>query len=750
MRARWMIPGLAGLLIAAAAPADAQTPAQAAGQVQAPATEVLAPRPYQTATLPQPTVTLGEAVLLTLRHSPAIVQGAQALRLAEGRYTETRGIFDPTLRLAPAATFTLQQMTPGLLNREISKRETIRIIRDNFTILTEALRGMIAATPTTPPRCPSDLQLLLDESGALDFSGTTVDLDLVDPTEAALRGVSRSINAVIVDLGADLGQIDLSDICRRSPRQLFSPEAFIGVWREAIRVIDFSGGRGLQGVLESVSQIPLETRILQEQITRTVAQRANIALDRLGPVATDDLKRNFTLDASFFKPLRSGLTVGLNYQIQAEEHNFVDKPLDPTFGGLDTPPRFFSTFNGVVTVPLGRGRGAQATAASERAAEALVRGEAEQLRHGVSEEVFRTVLGYLDVIAAQQRVEVLNASLARQRTILQLSQQRVTAGEIAAIELERVRAREAAVLGQLSRAQADLNSARVSLADTIGVSVDSVEMAPLPAEAFNSAMAAVPDTETLITQALTLRRDTRAAEARQAAATALFEGARTEARPVFDVSLTVGMSNLYDSPFFKYLPDEGAPIIDSQAPVPTPPVTGTPVPPEAGVRYWEPRGYYRALTGRYEPFATVRLTWELPFGNNAAKGRVAQAQASLSTSTIDRMNLDRVIRENVVEVAGTVQRAADALQRWETAVANGAKTYDSQQRLLESGDVTLIDVLLTEEGFASDQQQLLVQRQTYLSALARLKFELGELVLFDNPGTPAEVVRFLSSGFVGR
>lgn len=750
MRRRWAIPGLAGLLAVGAVPAEAQTPAQAQGQVQAPATEVLAPRPYQAATLSQPTVTLGEAVLLTLRHHPAIVQGAQSLRAAAGRYQEARGLFDPTLRLAPSATWTLQQMPPGLRSREFSKRETIRIIRDNFTILTEALRGMIANTSTTPPRCPSDLQLLLDESGTLDFSGTTVNLDLVDPTEAALRGVARSINAVVVDLGQDLGQIDLSDICSRGPRKLFSPEAFLGVWREAIRVIDFSGGRGLQGVLESVSQIPLETRRLQEEITRTVAQRANIALDRLGPLATDELTRNVTIDANVFKPLRSGLTLGANFQMQAQEHNFVDKPLDPTFGGLDTPPQFFTTFDGVVTVPLGRGRGATATAASERAAEALVEGQEEQLRHGVSEEVFRTVLAYLDVIAAQQRVQVIEASLARQREILRLSDQRVTAGQIAGVELERVRAREATVLGQLNQAQADLNSARVSLADTIGVNVESVDMAPLPAEAFNAAMAGVPDTETLIKQALTLRRDTRAAAARQAAATALYEGARTAARPLFDVSLTVGMSNLYESPFFKYLPDEAEPIINTQAPLVTPAVTGTPVPPVEGVRYWEPRGYYRALTGRFEPFATVKLTWELPFGNNAAKGRVAQARASLSTSTIDMLNLDRVVRENVVEVAGTMARAAEALERWETAVANGAKTYDSQQRLLEAGDVTLIDVLLTEEGLASDQQQLLVQRQTYLSALARLKFELGELVLFDNPGTPAEVVRFLWSGFVGR
>jgi outer membrane protein TolC len=108
------------------------------------------------------------------------------------------------------------------------------------------------------------------------------------------------------------------------------------------------------------------------------------------------------------------------------------------------------------------------------------------------------------------------------------------------------------------------------------------------------------------------------------------------------------------------------------------------------------------------------------------------------------------VRESVVESKETLDRAARAVTQWELAVASSAKTFDSQQRLLESGVVTLIDVLLTEEGLAAAQQELLVRRQVYLSALGRLKFDLGELVTFDSPGTTGELVRFLSTGFTRR
>ncbi len=727
---------IAALCIGIAAPVSAQV-------VQLTEAEALATAAAgEPARITQPAISLSDAVTLAVRHNPAVQQSAEALRSATGRLQQAQGVFDPTLRFLPTATFDLKEMAPFLKAREMSKRETIRIIANNFTILTQALREMITVTSTTPPRCPSGLQL---SNGQLDLTGANVDLSGRDAVEQALLGVNTSLQSVVVEL-ADGLDINIADICRTEPRELISPELLIGTQRR----IDQSGGLGLEGILQSVAQIPREMRILQEEITRTVAQRARLALDRLGPVAEDELKRNITLDLSLSKLFRSGFQVSGDYQVQSQEQNFVDKPLDPTFGGFDTPPQFFSSATGTLTIPLGRGRGSAATAASERAAAEIVAGEREQFRHDVSEEVFRTVLAYLNLVAAQQTVSEIEASVGRQQQILTLSEARVNAGELAQADLARVRASAAGVDGSLAQARAALVSARVALAEQMGVRVEDLVDAPLAAQNFASTSATDADVNALIARALTSRRDLRAATSRREAAAALAAGARANARPRLDLTLTGGYFNIEDSPFFKFLPDERLPIISATSAVPTTPVTGTAVPPLDPVRYYSPVGYGRAIKNRHTPFATVAVTFELPFGNNAARGRAAQAEATLTSSAISSEDLRRVIGENIVELTESLRRAAASLTEWENAVARGGETLAGRVKMFQAGDATLIDALLTEEGLTGDHLQLVRQRQAYLSALARLQFELGDLVAIDDANGSGGTLRFDPAAFAGQ
>jgi len=688
---------------------------------------------------PASPIGLADAVRLAITHNPSVARQAAALRAAIGREQQTRGLFDPTLRILPSATFDLKEMAPFLRAREISKRETIRIIADNFTILTASLREMIDVTSTTPPRCPSGLL----SDGRLDLSGANVDLSGRDDLERSLIGVNTNLQSVVVELGDGI-DLDLSDICRSQPRELLSPELMI----DAFRKIDQSGGLGLEGILTSVAQIPREIRILQEEITRTVAQRARLALDRLGPVAQDELKRNITIDVNLSKLFRSGLAVSGDFQMQSQEHNFVDKPLDPTFGGLETPPQFFSSASGSLTVPLGRGRGGAATAASERAAARMVEAERAQFRHLVSEEVFRTVLAYLNVVAAQETVAQLEASAGRHQKILELSEARVKAGELAQADLARVRAGAAAVESSLAQARAALVTARAALADQMGVRVESLGALPLAAEGFPDITPAIDEAGRLIEQALASRHDVRAAEARREAAEALAVGARAQARPRLDLTLTGGIFNLEDSPFFKFLPNEREPIISVTSPLPTQPVTGTPVPPESPVRYYSPIGYGRALRGRHTPFATVALTFELPFGNNAARGRLAQAESARTSAAIRDQDLRRTIGDTIVDLAHGLTRAAAALSERQNAVARGNETLEGRLRMFQVGDTTLLDVLLTEESFTGDHLELIRQRQAYLSARARLQYELGALVRFDDAAAGGSSVQFDPRSFL--
>jgi outer membrane protein TolC len=562
-----------------------------------------------------------------------------------------------------------------------------------------------------------------------------------------LLGGSDTIRSTVTtNLAQDLAGVNLDDICSAQVNPLISPEAFEGLWRR----IDQSGGLGLRGILESVSQIPRETRALQAQITQAIASRAWLALDRLGPIPSDELSRNASFDIDLSKAFRNGMTIGGAFTAQSRERQYVDKPLDPTFGAFDIPAQFRSSTSLTVNVPLARGRGAVSTAAPERVSNALLRGQREQVRHDVSEEVFRTVLSYLNLIAAQDTLALLEESAARQQRLLELSEQQVNSGDLARVELGRVQARAASVGASVAKARAAVQSARVALAEAIGVDVDSLAGAPIATETFATVPAAATPAVVPLDRALAARRDARAAEERRSAAAALTAGAEADRKPRLDFSWSAGFTNLYESPFFKFLPDEAGPVINNNSAVPIPSLTGSSLPPLSPVRYFSPRGYARVLSGRYEPFFTIGVTIQLPFGNHAAEGRALQARATLESRTINAVDLRRVIGENIVSVGNSVQRTAAAVAAWQDAVTNGDRTLEGALQRFQTGDLTLIDTLLTEEELTFDKLQLLRQRQTYFSAVARLKFEAGDLVVFDQEGLPSEVVRFLPATFVAR
>ena len=216
-----------------------------------------------------------------------------------------------------------------------------------------------------------------------------------------------------------------------------------------------------------------------------------------------------------------------------------------------------------------------------------------------------------------------------------------------------------------------------------------------------------------------------------------------------NLTLTGGFTNLYDSPLFQYLPDGS---ILQTTPVPVAQVSGAPpaaatLPP---VRYYDPRGFSRSITGRYTPYASVTVTWQLPFGNNAAKGRAVQADANLREAAIQSTDLSRVIDHSVIASSEDVRRAGNAVLASQTAVQSDNTLLATILQLIQTGDRTIIDTLLTEETITSDQLQLVARRQAYLTALARLKFDAGSLVTFEHEGTSDEQLRFLATDFVGR
>lgn len=728
-RARHAWPAL-GLAVVFALGTAAGARAQ---EVTAPASvEALTAEPYTAGKASGPQVTLGEAVQLTLRHQPRIALAGHDVQAAAGRLREARGLFDTTIQIAPGMDYTQQPILPGFLKSQRDNRTLIQAVARQFTELNVSLRDILANSSNPLPRCPLDV----------NFGTDSLLLDGLDQAEVSVLGFTRDqFPLVNVDIENALGDFSLADFCTdplgNNPLDAIRFELSYG----RINDIDQGNQFGLGGVLRSGLEAPREAIGLLAEISEAVAARARLALERLGPLPDAQFQRSFNLQSGLFKPFRNGITASVELLLQSEERNFRDKILDPTFGGEGTPTRFPSNVTLGLDVPLGKGRGSASTAAAERSARFTLAARTEQTRHIIAEEVYRTLLAYLNLVAAQENLRLLQDSAQRQRTIAPLIDQRVKAGESARIEMDRARARSATVDASVATARAAIVDARVSLAEAAGLDPATFAEAPAATDRFVEVAAYPGAIEELLKQAIEARRDVRALEQARRAAAEIARGARADLRRIFDVGLRTGLANNYESELFRFLPDERTPIFSEIEPPRT---------FKEADRYYEPRGFYRSLRGRWEPFIIASLTVDFPFANNAAKGRLAQAQATLRSSEIQLADRSRVVGENVVGVIGSLRAAFDAVMQARAAVGQSQASLDGALSQLRIGELTLIDTLTTEEDLTRDQLELVRQTQRYLSTLARLRFETGQLVTFTGEGMPAESARFVPTDYVVR
>jgi outer membrane protein TolC len=168
------------------------------------------------------------------------------------------------------------------------------------------------------------------------------------------------------------------------------------------------------------------------------------------------------------------------------------------------------------------------------------------------------------------------------------------------------------------------------------------------------------------------------------------------------------------------------------------------------VRFADPTGLWRSWERRWRPTVSAQLVFELPMRNNAAHGRLVQEESSWEMSRIQRRDLERNVRDNVAQVAESVRRSAETVARNREALGFYEKTLDAAMARFQAGDITLIDTLTTEEDLTRQRQALVRAMQDYLSQLARLKYETGELVAFADVDAPGGSVEFDATPFVGR
>lgn len=719
---RWCAAALLALSIAV--PASAQQAAPAT--VQVPAHDILTARDFAPPA-PPASLTLGDSVRLALLHAPGLAAGVQSVQGAIGRVQRTRGAFDSVFRVAPGVRFEQTQIRPEFREAEFQNRLGLRVIADDFTLLERAFRDLFNLPAGGSPPCPrAFLGLNTDSAFTTDF---------VDQAELSQIGIDRDIFFRInTTLGGLQNQINLADICSLDP-YVREGDSLLARY---LAKTNISGGEALAGILRSTDQLRREFFGFSAELSEAIAARARLGLERLGPIAEDQLRRTFTFEAAWSRTWRSGLGLSADLSLQTDEQAYRDRPLDPGFGGLGMPNSFPSRGSVTFNMPLGRGLGSSAATAQERAAAIAVGAETDRLRHAVSQTALSATLAHLNAVAAAQVAAMLAESAERQKQLASMVEQLVTVGDVARLDLDRAQARAVQVGSAAIRAQVDLINARAGLAETIGLDAAGAVW-PATTDGFAEVPPAIDlSVDALAETALTRRLDLRGAERQAAASAALTAGASSDLRRKFDLSLTAGLSNRYESPFFRYFEDERFPIYSDFE---------TPDPIKSPVRWYSGRGVYRSLTGRWEPFVSARFSVEFPLGNHAAEGRFAQAQATERQSRIRAGDLRRTIRASVQSAAEAVRKAATVVAQRRDAVARDTDALTGAMEQLRAGEITVIDVLTTEEALTNDKVALARAELVFHSTMARLRYETGDLVGWDGEGSAAERVTFATSLF---
>ena len=413
--------------------------------------------------------------------------------------------------------------------------------------------------------------------------------------------------------------------------------------------------------------------------------------------AVKQVSSSLGLDTEVGKLFRTGVSLTPFFSSSSDGSSFTDGSGGGISGGAGGDLRTFKA--GVSAVlPLGRGRGRDATAGFERAAQFDYRASDHTQRHQVAVSALSVVLAYWNLRSAQETRDVAAASVVLQEALVEATEQLIAGGQLAASDLFRTQASEARARAQLGNAALDLHDAQIQLASVMGVAVSAREATwPLARDEFP----ALPDLQVLdadavivlADMALERRDDLLAAIASQESGAVLVRQAETNLRPQLDVAASTHNTALVE------------------------------------------QGASQALGRWAGPSVSVGLEYERPFGNNFFEGQLLQREAETRQREISQLDLRRRVQLAVIQVARSVQQAARRVEQASAAAEFYRDTLDAEIERFRAGEATLVDTILTEQQLTDAELTRVGARAELASLIAELRFETGELVEHTDEGS---------------
>ena len=644
---QWLGRALGASAVAATLAAPAALPAQDASS---------APPAYQPPRFDygEGRIDLTEAVRLTLENDPNILLDQQDAELQRGVVQELSGEFDWNVIANLSYDYRQTRLRDSQIEREVERRNDLTAQRD-FT-------------------CSEEIRQRGELENLQRFAGG-------DPSATLPNDVQQQVDFLDAIIAAEDNDVQ---------RQLLA-QARTNLLTRAVTAAQ-----------DGVADLAAGCVELNENVAN------------LGPPPEEDEIASGRFDLQITKLFRNGITL-TPYLTAGYDHNqfvgrrngyFVDRldenglPVTTEYG---TPLRRFFDFGGKnildlyrteigldVNLPLLRGSGVESVGAPEQAAKIDLYASELVVRHGSSTSTLSTTAAYWQLLAAQERVAVLERSLELQSRLGDLTGQLIEGDVLPRVESARSAAGKANARAQLEGARRDLVTARLALARAMGVDVETVANSPLALGPFPPSptpeQVRALDPATLSLQALDLRADRLAARELIQSGQVLAEAARRDLRSRLDLALTVSGAAIGEESFSN--------AID---------------------RWTGPNGAFS-------------LFFDKSIGNNLREGRLAQREALLRQREISATDLERRIRISVVEILRSLEEAAAGLASAEEAARYFQTTIDAEFEKLGLGASTLIDAILTEQQKTGSDLTLVAARQQIALLLARLRFETGTIL----------------------
>jgi len=436
------------------------------------------------------TISLMEAVRITLEHEPTIRLQTESTEFSRGVAQEATGQFDTALLGDFSYEFVQEELNSQAIAAEEKKREDLReVAEESSRAASEAqfaydCLAEVIDDPENPPECDNP-----DTEGP-DFVQEGVQLGILNEMIANAETPEEAAN--LTELRDD--------------------------WLQAL----------LQTTGDDVTA------------ANEAHGRAQERLDKLGEVPEIEENYSGALSLRLRKPYRSGIVITPYFDLSGSGTGYKGKPKNADFGGKGITDSYNSTLGFSIEMPLARGKGEESVAAFERASLIDYDASLDALTHSASASVFSTIISYWNVVAAQQTLEIWKQSLTLQNRLVELTDALIETEELAAAELSQTQARQADVQAQVEDSRRALHAARVSLAQVIGLEVPDETAAPLAADSFPTPESDVlqrASSAAMANHAVGMRYDYKSAIQVQESGKVLWKAAVIDLKPQVDLTL---------------------------------------------------------------------------------------------------------------------------------------------------------------------------------------------------------------------